>query len=316
MPLYLTYTAPLTPSNASKGMVRNLVEKVSLTDPLILHNRTRSRAEAYQSSLKDPSAVTIAESLAAGVAAADIIFTCLADDAAISSAIEEALKGDVKGKLFVDCSTVHPDTTTVLGGRVEEKGADFVAAPVFGAPAMADAGMLIAVLAGAPSAVAKARPYFKGATASVEIDLSSPDHTAQASWTRASTLKILGNTFILNMAEQLAQGFTAAEKSGLGTAPLLAFVEAVFPGPYTAYAHRMLSGDYHTREEPLFAVDLARKDLRHAADLAGAAGVRMPSAEAADRHLVKVKERQGPKGDMAGIYGAVREEAGLKFENS
>lgn len=302
--------------NMGRGMVRNLVEKVPLTDPLILHNRTRSRTEAFQSSLPDPSAAIIADTVAAGVAAADIIFTCLADDDAISSTIEEALQGDVKGKLFVDCSTVHPDTTTALGHRVEEKGADFVAAPVFGAPAMADAGKLIAVLAGTPPAVARARPYFKGSTASAEIDLSSPDQTAQVSWTRALALKVLGNTFVFNMVEQLAEGFTAAEKSGLGTAPLRAFVEAVFPGPYAAYAERMLSGDYHTREEPLFAVDLARKDLRHAASLTGAAGVKMPAAEAADRHLARVKERQGPKGDMAGIYGAVREEAGLKYENS
>lgn len=37
----------------------------------------------------------------------------------------------------------------------------------------------------------------------------------------------------------------------------------------------MLSGDYYKREEPLFAVDLARKDARHAQSIANKAGVTM-----------------------------------------
>jgi 3-hydroxyisobutyrate dehydrogenase-like beta-hydroxyacid dehydrogenase len=106
-----------------------------------------------------------------------------------------------------------------------------------------------------------------------------------------------------------------AEKSGLGSEALHKFLEAVLPAPYAAYSNRMMSGDYYKREEPLFAVDLARKDARHAMDLAKTAGTRLENVETADRHLVKVKERSGEKGDMAAIYGVVREEAGLPFEN-
>lgn len=77
----------------------------------------------------------------------------------------------------------------------------------------------------------------------------------------------------------------------------------------------MMSGDYHKREEPLFAVDLARKDARHAMDLAKASGAQMKDVQVADAHLAAVKEHMGEKGDIAGIYGAVRQEAGLPFEN-
>ncbi len=83
-----------------------------------------------------------------------------------------------------------------------------------------------------------------------------------------------------------------------------------------AYSTRMMSGDYHKREEPLFAVDLARKDARHAMALAKTAGTRMKDVEVADAHLEQVKKERGEKGDIAGIYGAVRQEAGLKFENN
>ena len=69
-------------------------------------------------------------SLEEAVLKADIIFTCLGDDAAIRDTIATAIKGDVKGKLFVDCSTVHPNTTNQLAKDIQEKGAEMVACPV------------------------------------------------------------------------------------------------------------------------------------------------------------------------------------------
>jgi 3-hydroxyisobutyrate dehydrogenase-like beta-hydroxyacid dehydrogenase len=128
-------------------------------------------------------------------------------------------------------------------------------------------------------------------------------------------LKVIGNTFVLNMVETLSEGHVLAEKSGLGTDNLHHFIETMFPGPYAAYSARMLSGDYHRREEPLFAVDLARKDARHAMALAKAAGTRLKDVEVGEAHLEMVKKHKGEAGDIAGIYGAVRQEAGLKFEN-
>jgi len=77
----------------------------------------------------------------------------------------------------------------------------------------------------------------------------------------------------------------------------------------------MRTGDYHKRAEPLFAVDLARKDARHAMALAEKSGCRMRDVEVADKHLEQVKAHMGVRGDIAGIYGAVRAEGGLKFEN-
>lgn len=76
-----------------------------------------------------------------------------------------------------------------------------------------------------------------------------------------------------------------------------------------------MSGDYHKREEPLFAVDLARKDARHAMALAKTSGCRMKNVEVGDSHLVDVKAEMGVRGDISSIYGAVRKEGGLPFNN-
>ena len=288
-------------------MCKNLVEKGDLDKPLIIFNRTQKRATDLASKLPSGKS-TVASSIDEAVSKSDIIFTCLGDDAAIQDTISTALKGTVKDKLFVDCSTVHPDTTNMLAKSIEGQGAHFVACPVFGAPAMAEAGQLVCVLAGPAAAVEKVKPYTKGVMGRANIDYGGQPQG------RATHLKIIGNTFILNMVETLSEGHTLAEKSGLGSENLHQFIETMFPGPYTAYSGRLMQGDYYKREEPLFGVDLARKDAKHALSMAKAAGTRMKDVEVAEEHLAAVQKHMGSKGDLAGIYGVVRQESGLKFE--
>ncbi|KAH7120769.1 hypothetical protein B0J11DRAFT_507822 [Dendryphion nanum] len=294
--------------NMGRGMCKNLVEKGHLDKPLILWNRTTKRSTDLSASLgADKTAV--ADSISEAVKPADIIWICLGDDAAVNAAVDVILQQNVSGKLIVDSSTVHPDTTNALEKRLIGKGAEFVGMPVFGAPAMADSGNLVCVLAGQKSAVDRIRPFTKGVVGRADVDFSGQPAG------NSSLLKIVGNTFILNMVEVLSEGHTLAEKTGLGTDNLHQWIGQMFPGPYAAYSSRMLAGDYYQREEPLFHVDLARKDAGHALALAKATGTSMPALEVANAHLAKVKEHLGDKGDIPSIYGAVRQESGLKFEN-
>jgi 3-hydroxyisobutyrate dehydrogenase-like beta-hydroxyacid dehydrogenase len=288
-------------------MCKNIVEKADLSSPLILYNRSKARADALATQI---GGSTVASSIEEAVSKSDIIFTCVIDDAAIKSVIETAVQGDVKGKLFVDCSTVHPDTTTHLTEAIEKQGASLVACPVFGAPAVADAGQLICVLAGKKNDIEKVKPFCKGVTG--RANLEYPDAPPR----KALLLKLTGNTFIMGMVESLAQGHVLAEKSGLGGEALQEWIDLFFPGPYAAYSRRMTTGDYFKRDEPLFAVDGARKDVRHALSLATAAGVKARQLEVGADHLEAVKKEKGAKGDLAGVYGAVRMESGLKYDNA
>ncbi|KAF4773805.1 hypothetical protein HER10_EVM0004763 [Colletotrichum scovillei] len=294
--------------NIGRGMCKNIAEKSKLDKPLLIYNRTTKRATELSQSL--PAGKTqVVESLGDAIAQADIIFTCVANDQAVEEIFATASQQKLEGKVFVECSTIAPGASEAAAKAVLDKGAEFICAPVFGAPAMVAAGNATLVLAGPKASIEKIRPYIDAMVAR-EINMADePYH-------KASTLKVLGNTVILGMVEQLAETYVAAEKSGLGTGYVKQFVDAMFGGsPYPAYSVRMLEGDYYKREEPLFAVDLARKDAGHAMAIAKAAGTRLPNIENADKHLQIVKEHVGPSGDMAGIYGAVRKEAGLKYEN-
>ncbi|KAL1999005.1 hypothetical protein VTN02DRAFT_5211 [Thermoascus thermophilus] len=292
-----------------RGMCKNLVQKGPLTSPLILWNRTTARATALAESLGN---CTVATTVPDAVQAADIIFSCVGDDAALEQIIKTVVDTsglDIKGKLFVDCSTIHPDTTGRVNETLTARGAEFVACPVFGAPAFADAGQLVCVPAGPKEAVDKVKPYLTGVMGRAVIDMSGSEPG------RASVMKLLGNTFIISTVANLSEALVLADKSGLGTDVYHQWLELMFPGAVAKYSSRMLEGDYHKREEPLFAVDLARKDLGHAASLAKDAGMRLRAVEVADGYLQGVKAHAGAKGDIAGMYGAVRKESGLKFEN-
>lgn len=288
-------------------MCKNLVEKGKLEKPLLIFNRTTSKAEALSSKIGHSS---VASSIPDLVSKSDIIFYCLGEDPSVLENADKMLETSVKGKIFVNCSTIHPDTTKEENDRITKAGGLFVAMPVFGAPPMADSGNLICVLAGPSDVAEKVKPYTTGVMARAIIDFSGQEPS------KATLLKVIGNTFILSMVTTLSEGHTLAEKSGLGTDELHKFVEIMFPGPFTAYSQRMLTGDYYKRDEPLFTVDLARKDARHAKKIASDSGMRMRIAELGDEYLVGVKEEMAEKGDIAGIYGAKRREAGLPFNNA
>lgn len=129
-------------------------------------------------------------------------------------------------------------------------------------------------------------------------------------------LKLVGNSFILNMVTMLSEGLTLAEKSGIGTDPVKQLMDTLFDGVYSLYAERMIKGTYWKMEEPLFSANNARKDAGHAMNLAKAAGADLKTIRVADDYLKSVAEHAGgDKGDIAGIYGAARKSAGLKFEN-
>ncbi|KAJ6064419.1 hypothetical protein N7499_013099 [Penicillium canescens] len=296
--------------NIGRGMSLNIAQKGPQNGPLILYNRTQSRATAHAQKLGDKA--TVAATLNEAVNKADLIFTCVGDDAALDSIVTTILEDktlDLSNKTFIDCSTVHPDTSRKTESAYNARGAGFVACPVFGAPNMADVGGLIVVPAGKQSSIAKARPFLDGVVAKQSIDLSSGTGS-DIDVGKASTMKVIGNTFILNTVGVLAESLVAAETSGLGVGPLKEWIDLFAPGPFAKYADRMVGGDYYQREEPLFA-----EGFEACLWDCGGAGQRMRNVEVTDSLLEGVKGERGESGDIAAVYGVVRQRAGLEFEN-
>ena len=68
------------------------------------------------------------------------------------------LSGSIRGKLFIEMSTVRPQTEIELAARVRTKGAGFVECPVGGTVGPARQGKLIGLMGGEEGDAARARP--------------------------------------------------------------------------------------------------------------------------------------------------------------
>jgi len=95
---------------------------------------------------------------------ADAVITMLLDDAAY----EEVLFGPnglfdalSPGALHISCSTISKALSERLTAEYTKRGIDFVAAPVFGGPGVAEEGRLWIVAAGTDKAVDRARPLLE-----------------------------------------------------------------------------------------------------------------------------------------------------------
>ncbi len=68
------------------------------------------------------------------------------------------LSGDVKGKLFIEMSTVPPEVQVALAEKVRAKGAGYVECPVSGSVIPARTGKLMGLMGAEPADAARARP--------------------------------------------------------------------------------------------------------------------------------------------------------------
>lgn len=91
----------------------------------------------------------------------DAVLTILTDAAAIAAVYngrDGLLSGNVRGKLFIEMSTVSSATERALAPAVAATGAALVECPVGGSTAPAREGKLFGFLGGAEADVARARP--------------------------------------------------------------------------------------------------------------------------------------------------------------
>jgi 3-hydroxyisobutyrate dehydrogenase len=96
--------------------------------------------------------------------ASDAVISMLTDAAAIDAVYNGAsglLSGDVRGKLFIEMSTVLPQTEVALAEKVRAKGAIFVECPVGGSTGPARQGKLIGLMGGEPPDAARAKPILE-----------------------------------------------------------------------------------------------------------------------------------------------------------
>ena len=107
-------------------MTKNLVLHGNLDKPLIIYNRTKINATKHSASIGHSR---VADTIEEAVSGSDIIWSCLQDDEVVESTFKEILKTYIKGKLFIESSSMTPETTNSIAKQVLDAGGEFVAMP-------------------------------------------------------------------------------------------------------------------------------------------------------------------------------------------
>jgi 3-hydroxyisobutyrate dehydrogenase-like beta-hydroxyacid dehydrogenase len=219
---------------------------------------------------------------------ADAVITMLFDDAAYEEVLFGAnglIDALSPGGLHISCSTISVALSERLTLEHANRGIDFVGAPVFGRPSVAEEGRLWVVAAGADRAVNRARPLFEAFSRGITVVGEEPR--------QAHAVKLGGNFLIGAMIHSLGEAFVYATRQGVEPETFFEAVNnALFQSPfYAAYARIML----HPPEHIAATIELGAKDLRLLREAAASRQTRLSLADQMAEIFAEAK-RIGPAG--------------------
>ncbi len=238
---------------------------------VIVWNRSADKAKP----LADAGAI-MASSPADLAAQAEAIVTILTDAGAIDAVYRGAsglLSGDVTGKLFIEMSTVQPETEVALADLVRGKGAAFVECPVGGTTGPARQGKLFGFAGGSDADVARARPLLDQLCRRVE-------HVGEVG--AGAGMKLAINLPLMIYWQALGEALALSRHLKLDPARVMDII-ADTSGASTAVKNRgpniaawLGGGDFGA---VTFNLDDARKDIRTMIAQGKACGVELPLIE-------------------------------------
>ncbi len=222
--------------------------------------------------------------LAELAAKADVIVSVVVNAAQTESVLfgdGDASKGVAttmkRGSVFVMCSTVDPNWSVALEGKLNAMGIHYIDAPISGGAAKAASGQMTMMTAGKPEAYAIAEPFLNAMAAKVY----RLGDTAGAGSKVKIINQLLAGVHIAAAAEAMALGL----REGVDAAALYEVITNS-AGNSWMFENRMahvLAADY----TPLSAVDIFVKDLGIVLDMARASKFPLPLSSTAHQMFMQ-----------------------------
>lgn len=207
-------------------------------------------------------------SIADLVESADVILLCLADTAAVETVVhEQIIPHGAAGKLLIDLSSIHPETTRQLAARLKRQcGMRWVDAPVSGGTAGAEQGSLAIMAGGEADDIAVARQVLQP----LYSRLTHMGPVGSGQTTKICNQMIVGCN-VLVIAEMMA----LAEQAGVDSSKI---PEALAGGFADSKPLQIVGPEMAAEQfEPVkWRVKTLLKDLHMAGDLASAQGCAVP----------------------------------------
>ena len=285
-------------------MAQRLLEK---GHTLTGYNRTRAKAQP----LIDKG-MKFAETPRAVAEAADVIFSSVANSAALTSIAEGPdgiLAGLGRGKLFVDMSTVGVATSRALAAKAREKGADMMDAPVSGSVATLKVGRMSLIVAGKRESFDRIKPLLEDFSDQPAAGGQGPKVTYVGENGLALVMKIATNSNLAVQMLAFSEAVLLAEKSGI---PRKTAVDVL---THSAIASPMVQyrGPFVLKlpETAWFDVNMMQKDMLLALELGRQVDVPLPTATAANEMLTSARAIGLVHEDFAVMFDALAKMSGV-----
>ena len=282
------------------GIAKNLIKA---GHELAVYNRTRSRADEFVT-----LGARVAATPAEAASGADVVITMLADDRAVEDTMFDpgnAIGSLSSGAVHISMSTISVALSRRLARAHQERGQQYISAPVFGRPDAAAAAKLFVVAAGPSRELERCRALLDA--------IGQKTFFAGEDAASANVIKLSGNFLLTTVIEGLAEAVALVRKSGLDPAAFLEIMtSSLFPSPVYRNYGAMIAAD---RFEPVgFKLPLGFKDNRLFLAAAEEAEVPVPMASLVhDRFLAALAQGLG-EADWAAIARMSFKDAGLREE--
>jgi len=266
---------------------------LSLGHEVTVWNRTAEKTRALAA-----AGAKVAATPAQAAVVSEAIITILTDAAAIDAAYhgkDGLLSATVSGRLFIEMSTVRPETERTLAGKVRAKGAAMIECPVGGSIGPAKDGKLFGFVGGEAADVARARPLLEQMCRRIE-------HVGPVG--AGASMKLAINLPLLVFWQAFGEALTLCHPLGLDAARLVDIFSDTSGGPAVLKSRGpALTAALQGKEVGQITVDIdaMRKDLRTMVEEAGALGARLPVTSSALGCYEEASRAGLGKGDITAI---------------
>ena len=261
---------------------------------LVVWNRSPGKAAALAA-----AGATVVADVAEVFCQASVIFLMLADGQAIDAVLNRngaGFSSRVGGRTIVQMGTIAPAYSQGLEADIRAASGRYVEAPVSGSRQPAEAGQLIAMLAGAEEAVDDIRP------------LMAPmcrDMIACGPVPQALLMKLSVNLFLITMVTGLAEAVHFADRHGLNLDQLATVLNA---GPMASDVSRLklaklMAGDFTVHA----AISNVLDNNRLIAEAARQAAIASPLLDACHALYRETLAMGHGDGDMISVIKAIEE---------
>jgi 3-hydroxyisobutyrate dehydrogenase-like beta-hydroxyacid dehydrogenase len=271
------------------------------------YNRTRAKAQPLIE-----KGMKFAETPRGVAEAADVIFSSVANSAALTSIAEGPngiLAGLSRGKLFVDMSTVGVATSRAIAAKVREKGADMLDSPVSGSVATLKVGRMSLIVAGKRESFDRIKPLLEDFSDQPAAGGHGPKVTYVGENGLALVMKIATNSNLAVQMLAFSEAVLLAEKNGI---PRQTAVDVL---THSAIASPMVQyrGPFVLKlpETAWFDVNMMQKDMLLALELGRQVDVPLPTAAVANEILTSARAIGLVHEDFAVMFDALAKMAGV-----